>query len=150
MPWTIKGTGAIVRPITSTDGLRGPIKLCAIPRDGDPASGDAFHIYGAAWLRRIVVQISPVIQEIGGAALDADGCALHCVWEFPSSDDLVQALEQQGMHRPSETQSTPPKSPIFLESNGGSFRIPRGTTLWFGGGESETPWTLGESGCPGL
>lgn len=147
MPLRVIGTGAVVRPIVDTDQLQAPIKLCVIGEDGDRdtgSSGASFALYGAPWLRRIIVTIRPVdaIGPVPASALDADGCALHCVWEFPGADDLRQAVQQQGFHRPSETQSIPPKAPIWIESNGGSFRVPRGTILWFAGGAEGTPWDV--------
>lgn len=146
MSLRVLGTGAVTRPILDTNQLQSPIKLCVIGEDGDRAGGASFSLYGPPWLRRVIVTIRPV-AAVGPApgpasALDADGCCLHCVWEFASANDLRQEVQMQGFHRPSETQSNPPKLPIFVESNGGSFRVPRGCTLWFAGGAPGTPWDV--------
>lgn len=157
MSLIVFGTGAIVRPIldrvpvppppdpvnTTPATLRGPIQLCV---NEGPTCGDkeACGYCGPPWMRRVVVRITPVFD--GGrvvSALDTEGQALHCVWRFPTSQDLKRCITEQGFRRVDGwSPGYQTKEPVFVESNGGTFRIPRGVTLYFGGGDANTPWNV--------
>lgn len=135
-PIPVLGTGPVVRPIFGSRGLRSGPQFCAYAQDG-AASGGAFQLYGAPWLRRIIVQILPGKD----ATLDASGQALHCIWRFPAASDLRLPLSEQGVLRePEWSPGSGPREPVWLEANGGSWRIPRGAQLFFGGGTKGTTW----------
>src|SRR5512143_1146995 len=155
------GTGAIVRPIldrlpsppppdpqpTTTATLRGPVQLCV--NDGCTCDGfDSPGYCGPPWMRRVIVRITPVLAveppgPVPPASLDASGQALHCVWRFPCQQDLRACITGQGIRRVSGwSPGYATKDAVFVESNGGSFRIPRGVDLYFGGGALGSAWNV--------
>lgn len=151
MATIVTGTGPITRPIVDTAGLQGPVALCVPEGDGGDGHGcgpwnESFRLYGPAWLRRVVVAIHPVFENGRVlSALDTDGQALHCIWMFPCQRDLKMCISQQGLARVPDWSEAAggtwtDKRPVPVESNGGSFRIPRGVQLYFGGGAPGTPW----------
>lgn len=152
----VLGTGAIVRPIldkqpvpalaasvTTPQTLRGPVQLCV--NEGDTCDGKLSAGYcGPPWMRRVVVRITPRFDgDRALSALDASGQALHCVWRFPCPRSLKECISQQGILRVGGwSPGYQDREPVFVESNGGTFRIPRGVQLFFGGGAAGTPWDV--------
>lgn len=152
----VAGTGPIVRPIldkqpspaapapvTTPQTLRGPVQLCV--NEGDTCDGKLSPGYcGPPWMRRVVVRITPRFS--GGrpiSALDATGQALHCVWRFPCPRTLRECVSRQGILRIGGwSPGYQDREPVFVESNGGTFRIPRGVQLFFGGGALGTEWDV--------
>lgn len=153
MATTVFGTGPVIRPILDTTGLQGPVALCVPEGDGGDGHAcgpwnESFRLYGPAWLRRVVVAIHPVFEQGRPLSqLDAAGQALHCVWMFACQRDLKMCISQQGIGRVPDWSHAAggtwtDKRPVPIESNGGSYRIPRGVQLYFGGGELGTPWDV--------
>lgn len=157
MSLIVLGTGPVVRPIldhlpsppppdpqnTTTGTMRGPVQLCV--NEGPTCDGPASCGYcGPPWMRRVIVRITPVFErERVVSRLDSSGQALHCVWRFPCQQDLRTCITGQGIRRVDGwSPGYGTKEPVFVESNGGSFRIPRGVDLYFAGGELGTPWNV--------
>ncbi len=140
----------IVRPLAEVAGLVGPVQLC-VDDDGKDQEDRWQEIgnAGPSYLRRVLVTIRPVLDPDAPdplrpiSHLDADGQAFHCVWVFPSVDSLRVTITEQGVHGIAPYYDGLAKNrPLFLESNGGSFRIPRGVQLFFCGGQQGDPWEV--------
>lgn len=160
----VEGTGPIARPITDSDPtgagntttaqLRGPVQLCVnegVTCGLDPLVAgrvepqDILPGYcGPPWMRRIVVRITPIFEDDRPVSiLDATGQALHCVWRFDCQQDLRACITEQGIRRVQQwSPGYETKQPIFVESNGGAWRIPRPVQLFFGGGDPGSRWNV--------
>jgi len=92
------------------------------------------------FIRRIIVSIRPVIAgEVNLSHLDANGHGLHCVWKFP---DQRQIWRNSLVRVPQFSPGQETDAPVFVESNAGSFRIPRGVGLFWAGGQEGDPWDV--------
>lgn len=136
----VLGTGPVTRPIANGKGLVPQVELPVL--DGHTCCGLASDGYcGPPWMRRVVVVIRPVLDGPAPSALDATGQALHCIWQFPNICDLKACICKQGIRRVPDG-SKDGHGLIFVESNGGSFRIPRCVILYFGGGAPGSQWDV--------
>lgn len=93
------------------------------------------------YIRRVVVSIRPVLAP-GGAPLshlDANGHALHCAWLFR---DERQLWRNSIVRVPMFSVGQETDNPVIIESNAGSYRIPRGVQLMFTGGAEGDPWDV--------